>query len=134
MEDNFLTIEELRMARDRYKTALEVTEDIANGVRAQRDELKARIDELMDINCTVPIHHLDMIQRLKASQQELVAEVKHLNKRIEAAWAAKDGETERADAYREALVWAMGRLKNCITGGHEYKDIEAVIDKYAKGK
>lgn len=40
-------------------------------------------------------------------------------------------EKER-DAYREALVWALGRLKNCITGGHDYKDIEARLAQYAK--
>jgi septation ring formation regulator EzrA len=56
----------------------------------------------------VPEHHLDLIQKLKDSQQTLLAEIERLKAQIyvlkDSQLRTYDGMTERIERYREAVT------------------------------
>lgn len=88
----------------------EITRNIANGViltalgPAERNELNK------------------FIKAFDKLQQELNAartEIAHLNKRIEAAWSAKDAETKQLAEVQEKLEQAQDKIESLETEIYE---------------
>lgn len=99
--------------------------------------LRDRVAELTDTSCEVPIHHLDMIQRLKASQQELVAEntrladqVEKLSDGLQALNSMQLGKSPRKGFFEE--VTNIREFVYFLLGGEPWKDECWSFDTWSK--